>query len=25
VNGFPLLYRLGVSPATLLRVYTHVR
>ena len=25
VNGFPLLYRLGVSPATLLRVYAHVR
>lgn len=25
VNGFPLLYRLGVSPASLLRVYSHVR
>ncbi len=25
VNGFPLLYRLGVSPTTLLRVYAHVR
>jgi rSAM/selenodomain-associated transferase 2 len=25
VNGFPLLYRLGVSPHTLLRIYQHVR
>jgi rSAM/selenodomain-associated transferase 2 len=25
VNGFPLLYRLGVSPHTLLRLYQHVR
>ncbi len=25
VNGFPLLYRLGVSPASLLRLYAHVR
>jgi rSAM/selenodomain-associated transferase 2 len=25
VNGFPLLYWLGVSPATLLRFYAHVR
>jgi rSAM/selenodomain-associated transferase 2 len=25
VNGFPLLYRLGVSPRTLLRLYQHVR
>jgi rSAM/selenodomain-associated transferase 2 len=24
-NGFPLLYRLGVSPHTLLRLYQHVR
>jgi rSAM/selenodomain-associated transferase 2 len=25
INGFPLLYRLGVSPHTLLRLYQHVR
>ena len=25
VNGFPLLYRFGVSPHTLLRLYQHVR
>jgi rSAM/selenodomain-associated transferase 2 len=25
VNGFPLLYRLGVSPQRLLRLYQHVR
>ncbi len=25
VNGFPLLYRLGVPPASLLRLYSHVR
>lgn len=25
VNGFPLLYRLGVAPASLLRLYSHVR
>ena len=25
VNGFPLLYRIGVSPTMLLRVYAHVR
>lgn len=25
INGFPLLYKLGVSPHTLLRLYQHVR